>query len=256
MALGRGLATIKVCISCEKVTMKLSVLVPAYNEERWIDEVLDKIWAQDVPGIDEKEIIVVDDASIDGTGDRLKLWVQRYPDAIRLIVHDHNQGKGAAIRTAVQAMSGDVAIIQDADWEYDPAEYPLVLEPILDGRADCVFGSRFVGTQAKRVLFFWHYVGNQILTLFSNMFTNLNLTDMETGTKAFRAEVLKSLPLVSRDFTIEPEITARVARRNLRIYEVGIRYSGRTYAEGKKITWKDGVKALIAIFRFNLLDRR
>jgi len=218
--------------------MKLSIIIPVYNEAATILKLL------------EKEIILVDDCSTDGTREILNKLVDKY----KIIFQEKNQGKGAALRRGFQETTGDFIIIQDADLEYDPNEYPLLLAPLLDGRADVVYGSRFVGDRPHRVLFFWHYVGNKILTLFSNMLTGLNLTDMETCYKAFTREALVKIrdELKSNRFGIEPEITARVAKNNLRIYEVGVSYSGRTYAEGKKINWPDGVSALWAIIRFNI----
>ena len=233
--------------------MKLSVLMPVYNEHQWIEQIIQKVLAQKISGIDGIELIVVDDASVDGTRDILKQLAVKYAQ-IRLTLHEINQGKGAAIRTAVQKMTGDICIIQDADLEYDPSDYPLILEPIISGRADVVYGSRFVGSRSKRVLFFWHMIGNKFLTLLSNMCTNLNFTDMETCYKAFRCELLKSIPLRCERFGFEPEITAKIARRKCRIYEVGISYSGRTYAEGKKITWRDGLKAILTILKFWFVD--
>jgi glycosyltransferase involved in cell wall biosynthesis len=234
--------------------MKLSVLMPVYNESQFIRDIVAKVLAQAVPGISHKEIVIVDDGSTDGTRDIVSLLAETHPDQIVKVFHERNSGKGAAIRTAVERMSGDVCIVQDADMEYDPADYPLVLEPIIQGRADVVYGSRFTGSQSKRVLFFWHYVGNQFLTLLSNMCTNLNLTDMETCYKAFRADILKSIPLRSNRFGFEPEITARIARRRLRIFEVGISYNGRTYEEGKKIGWKDGFQAIGLILKYRFSD--
>jgi glycosyltransferase involved in cell wall biosynthesis len=237
----------------------LSVIVPVYNEAATINEVLRRVAAVPIP----KEIIVVDDHSLDGTADILRnhgvpsgLLSEMSlpaPCTLRVFFHDRNQGKGAAIRTGLAASSGDAVIIQDADLEYNPAEYPKLLEPLLNGEADVVYGSRFLG-YPRRVLFFWHTVGNHLLTLLSNMLTNLNLTDMETGYKLFRADILKSIPLRSDRFGFEPEVTAKVARLGLRIYEVPISYAGRTYAEGKKINWKDGISALWTIFRYNLVD--
>ena len=225
----------------------LSVLIPVYNERATIELILDQVHAVPI----RKEIICVDDFSTDGTRELL----QRMKDAGRidkLIFHDLNRGKGAAIRTALAASTGNVVIVQDADLEYDPADWPALLEPILDGRADAVFGSRFLGGP-HRVLYFWHSVGNLCLTTFSNMLTNLNLTDMETCYKAIRGEVARALHLTSDRFGFEPEITARLSRAKVRIFEVPISYSGRTYAEGKKIGWKDGVAAIGHILRFNLL---
>lgn len=234
--------------------MKLSVLIPAYNEEKWISCVIDKVLAQKIPGISDVEIIVVDDASVDQTAAIVRSFVQRYQGKIVLICHEKNMGKGAAVRSAVEKMTGDICLVQDADAEYSPEDYILLLRPIVDGFADCVYGSRFSGSQHKRVLFFWHYVANKGVTLLSNMCTNLNLTDMETGYKAFRADLLRTIPIRSKRFGFEPEITAKVARRKARIYEIGISYCGRTYAEGKKITWIDGVKAVWTILKFWILD--
>jgi glycosyltransferase involved in cell wall biosynthesis len=230
----------------EPSVLVLSVLIPVYNERATIELILDQVHAVPV----RKEIICVDDFSTDGTREML----QRLKDAGRidkLIFHDLNRGKGAAIRTALAASTGNVVIVQDADLEYDPADWPTLLEPIIDGRADAVFGSRFLGGP-HRVLYFWHSVGNLCLTTFSNMLTNLNLTDMETCYKAIRGEVARALHLTSDRFGFEPEITARLSRAKVRIFEVPISYSGRTYAEGKKIGWKDGVAAIGHILRFNL----
>jgi glycosyltransferase involved in cell wall biosynthesis len=224
----------------------LSVLMPVYDEKNTIEMILDQVHAVPV----RKEIICVDDCSRDGTRDILT----RLKNAGRidtLIFHDVNKGKGAAIRTALAASTGNVVIVQDADLEYDPADWPALLEPIIDGRADAVFGSRFMGGP-HRVLYFWHSVGNYMLTLASNMFTNLNLTDMETCYKAIRGEIARSLKLTSDRFGFEPEVTARLAQANVRIFEVQISYSGRTYAEGKKIGWKDGVAAIRHIIKYNL----
>ena len=224
----------------------LSVLMPVYDEKNTIEMILDQVHAVPV----RKEIICVDDCSRDGTRDILT----RLKNAGRidtLIFHEVNKGKGAAIRTALAASTGNVVIVQDADLEYDPADWPALLEPIIDGRADAVFGSRFMGGP-HRVLYFWHSVGNYMLTLASNMFTNLNLTDMETCYKAIRGEIARSLKLTSDRFGFEPEVTARLAQANVRIFEVQISYSGRTYAEGKKIGWRDGVAAVRHIIKYNL----
>lgn len=234
--------------------MKLSILIPVYNESKYLESIVQLVLKQDVPGIHSRELVIVDDCSTDGTIDILKNLQQKYPQNIRAVFHPKNQGKGAAIRSAVEHMTGDLCIVQDADLEYSPADYPLVLAPIIDGRADCVYGSRFLSTQAKRVLFFWHAVGNNLLTLLSNMLTNMTLTDMETCYKAFRCDLLKSIPIRSQRFGFEPEITAKISRRRVRIYEVGITYNGRTYAEGKKITWKDGVVAICTIIKFWIID--
>jgi len=230
--------------------MKLSVLMPVFNEQQWVEKSVLKVLEQDVKGVDGKEVIIVDDGSTDGTKEIIESLSSKYSDTIIPVFKEKNEGKGAAIRSAIERMTGDVCIVQDADLEYDPVNYPLLLEPIIDGRADCVYGSRFVGSQSKRVLFFWHYLGNKFLTLLSNMLTNLNLTDMETCYKAFRCDILKSIPIRSNRFGFEPEITAKISKRKCRIYEVGISYRGRTYNEGKKITWKDGVMAIFTIIKY------
>ncbi len=232
--------------------MKLSVLMPVYNEEKWLLEIVERVLKQAVAGISDLEIIIVDDASQDGTKVIIDELVMKYKNKIVPVVKERNEGKGAALRTAIEKMTGDICIIQDADLEYNPIDYPLILEPIIAGRADCVYGSRFAGGQSKRVLFFWHFVGNKFLTLLSNIFTNLNLTDMETCYKAFQSELIKSIPLESNRFGFEPEITAKIAKRKCRVYEVGISYSGRTYNEGKKITWMDGFNAIFSIIKFGL----
>lgn len=225
--------------------MKLSVLIPVYNERATIDEILRRVIATEF----EKEIIVVDDGSDDGT----RQYLERLSDnSILCLFHNKNRGKGAAIRTAVRHATGDIVIIQDADLEYDPADYFKLIRPILDGKADVVYGSRFVTGDYRRVLYFWHMLGNNLLTFLSNMLTNLNLTDMETCYKAFRREILNRITIEEDRFGFEPEITAKMARLNARIYEVGISYSGRTYAEGKKISWRDGVSALRCIIKYNL----
>ena len=230
--------------------MKLTVILPVYNERPWIEMTVRKVLAQKIPGIDTTEIIVVDDHSRDGTKDVVENLAKEFPRSIIPLYHSQNFGKGAAVRTAIPKISGDICVIQDGDLEYDPANYPLLLEPLINGVADCVYGSRFQGTQPKRVLLFWHYVGNRFLTILSNVCTNLNLTDMETGYKAFRSEILQSVSIKSNRFDFEPEITAKVAKKGCRIFEVGISYYGRTYREGKKITWIDGVKAVSSIIRF------
>ncbi|MGD8504334.1 MAG: glycosyltransferase family 2 protein, partial [Syntrophobacterales bacterium] len=224
------------------------VVIPVYNEVGTVEEIVARVQAVPL----DKEIVMVDDASTDGTREQLEKIDQTHED-VTVIYHDHNQGKGAALRTGFNSATGDVVIIQDADLEYDPREYPVLLEPIMDGRADVVYGSRFLGGP-HRVLFFWHYVGNKFLTLLSNALTNLNLTDMETCYKVFKREILEGMTLRSNRFGFEPEFTVKVAKKNLRIYEVPISYSGRTYAEGKKIGWKDGVKAIFSIFYFRFFD--
>ena len=233
--------------------MRLSVIVPAYNERATVEQLLRRVAAAPLPAGVEREIVVVDDGSTDGTRELLGELAERAePAPFRLVLHERNRGKGAAVRTGLAAGAGDVLLIQDADLEYDPREYPRLLQPILDGEADVVFGSRFLGGP-HRVLFFWHYLGNRFLTTLSNMLTDLNLSDMETCYKVFRREVLDGLDLRSNRFGIEPELTAKVARRGARIFEVPISYRGRTYAEGKKIGWKDGVAAIWSILRYNLL---
>ncbi len=227
---------------------KISVVVPVYNEAATIEEVLGRVRETGIAG----EIVVVDDGSSDATPEIVARVAEAAPE-VRLQRHERNRGKGAALRTGFEKVTGDVVIIQDADREYDPRDYEKLLEPILDGRADVVYGSRFLGGP-HRVLFFWHYVGNRLLTVLSNALNNINLSDMETGYKVFRREVLDGMPLRSDRFGFEPEFTAKVARRGLRIYEVPISYSGRTYAEGKKIGWRDGVKALAAMLWFRCFD--
>jgi glycosyltransferase involved in cell wall biosynthesis len=228
--------------------MKISVVIPVFNEVRTIEEVILRV--QSVPL--EKEIIVIDDYSTDGTV-RLLEKIDDIHDNVKVCYHDRNRGKGAALRTGFAEVKGDVVIIQDADLEYDPREYPQLLEPILDGRADVVYGSRFLGGP-HRVLYFWHYFGNKFLTVLSNAMSNLNLTDMETCYKVFRKEVLNGLSLKSNRFGFEPEFTMKVAKRKYRIYEVSISYSGRTYAEGKKINWKDGFAAIYTILWYHFFD--
>ena len=226
--------------------MKVSIVIPCYNEKNTIEKV---VQAVRVAPVENKEIIVVDDGSNDGTQELLRTKLANSVDQI--IYHPHNRGKGAALRSGFAAATGDIVLIQDADLEYSPEEYPLLLDPIISGKADAVFGSRFMGGRPHRVVFFWHMVGNRIITLISNMLTNLNLTDVETGYKAFRASVVKSIEIEEERFGFEPEITAKLAKKHCRLYEVGISYYGRTYEEGKKIGWRDGVRALYAIFKYN-----
>jgi glycosyltransferase involved in cell wall biosynthesis len=232
---------------------RLSIVIPAYNERPTVRELLRRVAEAPLPGGLEREVVVVDDGSTDGTRELLReLAAAGEPIPFRLVEQPENRGKGAAIRAGLAAAGGDYLLIQDADLEYDPRDYRVLLQPILDDEADVVFGSRFLGGP-HRVLFYWHYLGNRFLTMLSNMLTDLNLSDMETCYKVFRREVLEGIELRSDRFGIEPELTAKVARRGARIYEVPISYRGRTYAEGKKIGWKDGFAAIWAILRYNLL---
>jgi len=233
--------------------MRLSILIPVYNERTMVERSLAQVLAAPLPENMDRELIIVDDCSTDGTSEILDRLAAREP-GIRLIRKKVNEGKGAAVRTAIQEAHGDFCIVQDADLEYDPSEYPRLLRPLLDGHADAVFGSRYLAGEQTRVLPFWHSMINKWLTLLSNMFCNLKLTDMETGYKVFRTDLLKSIPIRSNRFGFEPEITMKSAKRKLRIYEVPISYHGRTYEEGKKIGWKDGVKALGVIVRFWIID--
>ena len=228
--------------------MKLSVVIPCYNEVETIAEIVRRVKAAPV---ESKEIIVVDDCSTDGSRELIRDEIEAGVD--RVIYHEVNQGKGAALRSGFQAATGDVVVVQDADLEYNPKEYPQLMEPIVDGNADVVFGSRFMGGQPHRVVYFWHMVGNRFLTLISNMLTNINLSDMETCYKMFRREVIQSIEIEEDRFGFEPEITAKMARMRWRIYEVGISYYGRTYEQGKKIGWKDGVRAIYAVIKYNLI---
>jgi glycosyltransferase involved in cell wall biosynthesis len=231
---------------------KLTIIIPAYNEARTIHNILDKVDAvQLINGI-EKEVVIVNDCSTDKTAEVIQAYMKTKP-YIRFIEHTVNQGKGAAIHTGIKQANGNYIIVQDADLEYDPNEINILLKPITDGFADVVYGSRFMGGNPHRILFFWHSIGNKILTFGSNMFTNLNLTDMETCYKLFKADIIKSLPLQEKRFGFEPEVTARISRiPNIRIYEVGISYYGRTYAEGKKISWKDGFRAIFCIIKYGM----
>lgn len=230
----------------ERTELLLSVVMPVYNEMETIRQIVSKV--QDIPL--PKELIIVDDGSTDGTAEVLRQFTDK---DVRVFFHAHNRGKGAALRTGFQHVRGDIVIVQDADLEYDPQDYHVLLEPILDGKADVVYGSRFRGGP-HRVLFFWHAMGNRFLTLLSNMLTNLNLSDMEVGYKVFRSDVLRTITLRCERFGFEPEITAKVAKRRYRVFEVPVSYNGRDYSQGKKITWKDGLAALYYIVRFRLAD--
>lgn len=230
--------------------MKLSIIIPCYNESSTIISLIEAVKQSPVKN---REIIIVDDGSKDGTRDILGALID--PE-IRTIFHKSNQGKGAALRTGFREATGDICIVQDADLEYDPQEFPIVIQPIIEGKADVVFGSRFQSGRPHRVVYFWHRIGNGVLTLMSNFFTDLNLSDMETCYKAFRREVIQSINIRENRFGFEPEVTAKVAKMNLRIYEVGISYYGRTYDEGKKIGWKDGFRAIYCILKYNLWSKR
>ena len=225
--------------------MILSVIIPCFNEVKTLNELLAAVKEC---GVEDLEIIIVDDCSTDGTRELLK---NLNDDTIKVFYHDFNQGKGAALRTGFKSATGDICIVQDADLEYDPKEFPLLLDPIIKNKADVVFGSRFQSGRPHRVVYFWHRIGNGVLTLLSNFFTDLNLSDMETCYKAFRTEVIKSIDIKENRFGFEPEITAKISKMDLRIYEVGISYYGRTYDEGKKIGWKDGVRAIYCILKYN-----
>lgn len=229
--------------------MKLSIVIPCFNEKNTIRDIIAAVKASPVK---DKEIIIVDDFSTDGTRELLKSELAATVN--KVIFHEFNQGKGAALRSGIKEATGDVVVIQDADLEYDPQEYPILMEPIIKGRADVVFGSRFMGSGPHRVVYFWHMIGNKVLTLLSNMCTNLNLTDMETCYKLFKREVIQSINIEENRFGFEPEITAKVAKKGVIIYEVGISYYGRTYAEGKKIGWRDGFRAIYCILKYNLFQ--
>lgn len=233
---------------------KLSIIIPAYNEGATIHKILDKVLQVNLISELEKEILVIDDCSTDNTEEVVLQYVKDHPEInILYFKQDVNRGKGAALQTGIRESVGEIIVIQDADLEYDPNEFNILLKPILDGFADVVYGSRFMGGKPHRILFFWHTIGNRFLTALSNMFTNLNLTDMETCYKMFRAEVVQSLELSEMRFGFEPEVTAKLSRYpNVRIYEVGISYYGRTYSEGKKIGWRDGLKAIWCILKYNL----
>ena len=235
--------------SMQKQQPLLSVVIPCFNEINTIETIIEAVNKSPYPN---KEIIIVDDYSTDGTRQKLQNGLEGSGAVAKILYHDRNQGKGAALRTGFKAATGDIVIVQDADLEYDPNQYSHIIEPIISGHADVVFGSRFMGGQPHRVVYFWHRVGNGVLTLMSNIFTNLNLTDMETCYKAFRREIIQSIEIEENRFGFEPEITAKLAKLNCHIYEVGISYYGRTYEEGKKIGWRDGVRAIICILKYNL----
>lgn len=238
-----------------QLNQKLSIVIPAYNESKTIHLILDKIRAVQLINQIEKEVIIVNDCSKDNTEEVVLNYQKKYPEFnIQYFKHEKNQGKGAALRTGIQKATGDFLVIQDADLEYDPKEYNILLQPILEGFADVVYGSRFMGGNPHRVLFFWHSIGNKFLTFLSNMFTNLNLTDMETCYKMFKTPIIQNIQLRENRFGFEPEVTAKIARiPGIRIYEVGISYYGRTYAEGKKINWKDGFRAIYCILKYGML---
>ncbi len=239
------------------MSYKLSIVIPAYNEEQTIQKILDKVRSVELIGQVSKEIIIVNDCSKDGTETKILEYKNAYPNIeISYYKHEVNQGKGAALHTGIREAKGDLIIIQDADLEYDPNEFNLLLKPVLDGFADVVYGSRFMGGKPHRILFFWHSIGNKVLTFFSNALTNLNLTDMETCYKMWKSDIIKNIPLTEKRFGFEPEVTAKISRiPKIRIYEVGISYYGRTYAEGKKINWKDGFRAVFCILKYNLWSK-
>ena len=236
----------------------LSIVIPAYNEERTIHLILDKVREAALPPDWNREVVIVNDCSKDNTAGAIQNYLVQYPEfPLRYIAHEVNKGKGAALHTGIQFATGAYTIIQDADLEYDPEEYTILLQPVIKGFADVVYGSRFMGGKPHRILFFWHSIGNRFLTNISNIFTNLNLTDMETCYKLFRSDMIKSLDLIENRFGFEPEVTAKISRvPGVRIYEVGISYYGRTYAEGKKIGWKDGIRAIYCILKYNLWAKK
>ncbi len=241
----------------QNMAYTLSIIIPAYNEEKTIDIILDKVLEVELSENGVKEIIIVNDCSKDNTLQKVEGYIQSHPGCgMDLLSHEVNKGKGAAIHTGIKYAHGDYVIVQDADTEYDPQEYNILLKPILLGFADVVYGSRFMGGKPHRILFFWHSIGNRMLTFASNMFTNFNLTDMETCYKLFKADIIKSIPLKEKRFGFEPEVTAGIARmKHLRVYEVGISYYGRTYKEGKKINWKDAFRAIWCILKYNIFCR-
>lgn len=242
------------CLLTRLHYLKLSILIPAYNEERTVERILRRVTDVELAGQVTKEIIVVNDCSTDQTEARIRAFQTANPGVdVRYFRHEVNQGKGGAIHTAIRQATGDYLIVQDADLEYDPDEFNVLLKPVLAGMADVVYGSRFMGGRPHRILFFWHSIGNKILTMLSNAFNNLNLTDMETCYKLIRTDMVQSMPLLEKRFGFEPEVTAKLARiKNIRFYEVGISYYGRTYAEGKKINWQDGFRAIYCIIRYGL----
>jgi glycosyltransferase involved in cell wall biosynthesis len=229
--------------------MKISIIIPCYNEIKTLEKIVDKVNLQNSY---DKEIIIVDDYSTDGSRELIEKNIKKKVQ--RVILNNKNYGKGYSLRKGIEIATGEIILIQDADLEYDPSDYHKLIEPIKKGYADVVYGSRFIGSDEKRILFFWHSVGNHLLTLLSNMFSNLNLTDMENCYKVFKSEVIKNIDLKENRFGIEPEITAKIAKKNLRIYEVGVKYYGRKYKDGKKITWKDGFSALRCIIKYNILN--
>ena len=226
--------------------MKISIVIPCFNEKNTIEEIVKKIKKQDIYN---KEIIIIDDFSTDGTRELLEGTLKNSVE--KIILNEKNFGKGYSVNQGIKSSTGDIILIQDADLEYDPADYSKLIDPIVNGYADVVYGSRFIGSEQKRVLFFWHSIGNFFLTLLSNMFTNLNLTDMENCYKVFKSEIIKSIELKENRFGFEPEVTAKISKKKCRIYEVGVQYYGRTYEQGKKISWKDGISAIRCIFQYN-----